>query len=551
MKRSIAVFVVALLSTPVLAQNSPRYLILFKDKTNSTFSADKPKEFLSERSIQRRAKQNIPITIADLPVNTTYLTAIKETGAKIIYPTKWFNGALVEASDSQLTVIKKLPFYKGIERNLPLANIGTPSAGIYRMEGIESKLGTQDEVDYGRMNNQLALMETSALHAKGFHGENMLIAVFDNGFPNGNNVNFLQNAKDEKRIVDTYDFVERDGNVYNNGTQEHGLRVLSTMAAYIPATMVGVSYKASYVLYRTENDEGESPYEEVTWLMAAERADSTGVDVINSSLGYRTFDGQFNTTEYNYKASELDGKTTIISKAARLATRTGMLVVNASGNDGSLGLSAPADVDSVLTVGGTLYDRSHNSSSSVGPNALGQLKPDVSAVGAGTVIGTGSGTVVSGSGTSFASPLIAGLAAILWQAYPNLTAQQIAYVLKKSGNQASNPDNLVGYGVPNARVAIEIIQNEFKPLSVEKEDIQQIILTPNPVDDELVLIVPSSLIGQKAILNFYRIDGKLISKNVKLLAAKTEMSINGLSFGNYILNIQVASRERSILFFKK
>ncbi|MCE7039850.1 S8 family peptidase [Dyadobacter sp. CY312] len=543
------IFLCSLFVTVASAQNNPRYLVLFKDKTGSPYSISKPTEFVSERSVLRRTRQNIPFTTNDLPVNPAYNAAITQTGAKLIYSSRWFNGSLVEASADQLEQIKKLPFYRGIELNLPVANLTSASPGIFRTEAVQDKLGTYEDLDYGRMNSQLALMEASQLHDKGFQGQNMLIAVLDNGFLNGNNVSFLKSMYDEKRLVDSHDFVARDGNVYNDGS--HGLHVLSTIAAYVPSTMIGAAFKAAFALYRTENDLEESPYEEVTWLLAAERADSLGADIINSSLGYRTFAREFNTPAYNYTRAQMDGKTTIISRAARYATRTGMLVVNAAGNEGSAGLSAPADVDSVLTVGGTALDLSPYTNTSVGPNAINQMKPDVAAVGQGAVIGNTAGNVATSNGTSFASPLIAGLSAILWQAYPRLTAQQLIYVLKKSGHQAANPNNILGYGVPRISVAEHIIQEEFQPLGTEKDILSNLTLSPNPTEGVLFLTVPESLVGKKASLKIYQVNGSLISQQETRLSAKTSIATSSLNSGLYILKTSVDSRERTLKFIKK
>ncbi|REA61661.1 peptidase S8/S53 subtilisin kexin sedolisin [Dyadobacter luteus] len=533
-----------------LAQTNPRYLVLFKDKNNSPYSVENPTAFLSERSVSRRERQRIRLTNTDLPVNPAYVEAVKQTGAKVIYTSRWFNGALVEASNVQLDQIKSLPSYKGIELNLPVANITTASPGIHRVGAVNDKLGTA-ELDYGRMANQLALMETSVLHNKGFYGQNMLIAVLDNGFSNGNLVNFLKPVFDENRLVDSHDFVARDGNVYNDGASEHGLKVLSTMAAYLPSSMIGVAYKASFALYRTENDEGESPYEEITWLMAAERADSLGADILNSSLGYRTFSGEFNTPAYNYTRAQMDGKTTIIARAARFATRTGMLVINAAGNEGSAGLASPADVDSVLTVGGTTYDFSPYSNTSVGPNALNQRKPDVAAVGAGTVVGTSLGSATSGNGTSFAAPLIAGLSAILWQAHPQLTAQQIIGILQKSGHQYTTPDNILGYGVPRLSRAEQIINEELVPLGTEGSILNAILLHPNPTEGDLTLTIPVALRDKKATLEIYNQSGNTLFKKTLLLTEKTPVAPTQLTSGLYILKIRVGEQERSIRFIRK
>jgi len=534
------------------AQSSPRYFILFKDKANSPFSVSKPTDYLSARSIARRTRQKIQITENDFPVNPTYVTAIKQTGALAIFPSRWFNGLVVEANASQLEAIKKLSFFKGIELNLPIANISSKSPGIERTATISQKFETTEDIDYGKMRDQLALLGVEQLHQKGFHGENMLIAVFDNGFVKANEIDYFKPIFDEKRLLDTYNFLTRQSNVYASG--DHGRAVLSIIAAYKPGTLVGPAYKATFALYTTESEPIESPYEEVTWLMAAERADSVGVDVINSSLGYYNFEGEFNTPGYNYPYSKMDGKTTIISRAARIASRKGMIVVNAAGNEGTKPwhyLAAPADVDSVLSVGATDYLRNYASFSSWGPNAARQLKPDVAAVGAGTIVGNTAGTASSGSGTSFACPQITGLAAILWQSYSNLTSQQIISVLKKSGHQAAKPDTLLGYGVPDVKRAEAIILADYPILGTEKENLVSIVVSPNPVQDNLNIDFPANLVGQKVDLSIILPNGAVLSQESVTVEKQVPLNVKSLDTGLYLLRINVKDQVRTLKILKQ
>lgn len=554
MRKTLLLSTLSLLlaGSTAFAQVSPRYLVLFKEKGNTTYSVDRPAEFLSQRAIDRRKKQNIAITEHDFPVNSGYLSAIRQIGAKVIYPSRWFNGALIEASDAQLTQIKTMPFYKGIELNLPVANITSQSPGIARTAATHQKFGTTEDIDYGKMNNQLALMEVKDLHSKGFQGEHMLIAVLDNGFTKADEVAYFKQLRDDKRIIDTHDFVARDGNVFNDGS--HGLHVMSTIAAYLPGTLVGTAFKASFALYVTENNAGESPYEEITWLMAAERADSLGADVINSSLGYTTFDDEFDSPAYNHTYKDMDGKTTIVSRAARYATRKGIIVVNSAGNDGNDSwqyIGAPADVDSVLTVGASNYDRSYASLSSIGPNSAGIRKPDVAAVGAGTIIGDLAGGASSGYGTSYSAPQIAGVSAILWQAYPNLTAQQVIYVLKKSGHQAANPDNRLGYGVPNLIKAQEIAQNEFAPLGTEGELLSSVVLSPNPALNEVMLTIPQTLTGKMANVSVYAASGAVMHSSTTRLSARYTIATSQLASGLYLVRLKVDNQERTLKFIKR
>jgi hypothetical protein len=231
-----------------------------------------------------------------------------------------------------------------------------------------------------------------------------------------------------------------------------------------------------------------------------------------------------------------------------------MIVTNSAGNDGNKSwhfIGAPADVDSVFTVGASNYDRSYAALSSVGPNAAGIQKPDVAAVGAGTIVGNTSGNVSGGSGTSFSSPLIAGVSALFWQAHPELTAQQIIYVLKKSGHQASAPDNLLGYGVPNLTKAEEIFVAEFQPLGTENELLTSIVLAPNPVQYEVRLTIPQTLVGQNAELTLLGINGKALNASQSRLTRNHSIPTGNIPSGLYLINIKVASQERTLKFIKR
>ncbi|WP_247234515.1 S8 family peptidase [Telluribacter sp. SYSU D00476] len=539
----------------LLAQQAPRYLVLFKDKTNSPYSIQNPEAFISQRAVARRQRQQIPITTQDLPVNPAYVTAVRQTGARVINTSRWFNGAVVEASASQLTAIQNLPFYQGLERNLPLANInGSSTPGLARIAATHDKRGTQAEIDYGRMFDQLALLGVPTLHQKGIQGQGVLIAIFDSGFSRANQLGYLKHLFDEKRILDTHDFVARDGDVYQD--DNHGLNVLSTIAAYQPGTLVGAAYKADFALYRTENDRSETPYEEVTWLLAAERADSLGAEIINSSLGYSTFLGEFNTPAYNYTYANMNGNTTIVSRAARVAARKGILVVNAAGNDGDASwryVSAPADVDSVLVVGATYLNRSYAPFSSIGPTANGIQKPDVAAVGVGTVIGNdlGAGGASTGNGTSFATPQIAGLAALLMQEFQTLTAQQLIDVLRRSGHQAARPDNLLGYGVPSAERAEEIIYREFGPLGTEPNVVSHFQLYPNPVTEEILIKPSGTPLKSGSVYQVLSPAGNVVMEVTDSDKPLSAIPVKHLPPGLYFLRITTDQHVQTIKFVKQ
>jgi serine protease AprX len=429
-------------------QNNPRYFILFKDKTGTPFSTDQPNAYLSERAIARRIKQQIPIVEADLPVNPTYVQAVKATGAYVFHTSKWLNGIVVSASTSQIQAIEQLPFFDRIEKGIALTGPNY-SARI----GHKNKFEAVESLDYGSSLNQLDMLGVPTLHEMGFTGAGMLIGIFDSGFTNADQQGYFTHLYTDNRVVDTYDFIDNEENVYND--HSHGLNVMSVMASKWEGNLIGPAFDASYVLYRTEKASSETPYEEVAWLLAAERADSLGVDIVNTSLGYYDFDNSI----FDYTYTQMDGRTTIISRAARQAARTGMLMVVSAGNEGSSAwkyITAPADVDSVLTVGAVTSAGIRSSFSSFGPNAEGHIKPDVVALGTGVRIGQTNGMVGTSQGTSFSSPLIASFAALLWQVYPDHSAQELIELIRSLGNQSNTPDSERGYGIPYFEHALNI-----------------------------------------------------------------------------------------------
>lgn len=445
------------------AQTASKYLILFKDKANTPYSAERPLEFLSKRSVERRLKQNINVSERDLPPNPAYVQAVRDKGAKVWYKTRWANGVLVECTAEQLKAIQTLDFVRGYDGNIALNAIS--STKITVTPGGSQSIGSlqalpapaADPLNYGYSQTQIGQMRVDSMHARGFRGEGMWVAVIDNGFLSVNSQAAFKHLFDDNRILGTYDFVANNANVYDQGT--HGNNVLSCMAAYLPGQLIGTAYKASYLLLHSEDNSGEKRQEEAFWLAAAEYADSVGVDVINSSLGYTTFDN--GAGDYTYQ--DLNGDKALSTRAADWAAQSGILVVVAAGNEGNDAwkyLTVPADADSVIAVAAVDAQFLRAGFSSVGPSSDGRTKPDLAAMGSGTVINNAlNGQVSAGGGTSFASPLLAGMATSFWQAYPYLTNMEVISLLKRSATQANNPDNLLGYGVPNFLKAADVARS--------------------------------------------------------------------------------------------
>ena len=443
------VLAACLVAFPALAQQPRKYLVTFRDKANSPYSVGRPEAFLSARSVERRQRQGIAVTTRELPPNPAYVQGLRQAGVLVWYTSRWLNGALVEATTQQLDQLRLLPYVAGVEANTAL-NVNRGERRVERgVKSLETTLGVDEKIDalnYGYSLPQVALIGADSMHARGFRGEGMLVGVLDNGFTNVNKLPVFQHLFDENRIVGTYDFVNKSADVYDRGS--HGTSVLSTLAGYREGFLIGTAYKASYLLIHTEDDSGERLIEEANWLFGVEYADSVGVDVINSSLGYTTFDDA--STNHTYQ--DLNGQKTIATRAADWAAAAGIVVVVAAGNEGNKAwkyFSAPADADSVIAVGAVDRNGQYAAFSSRGPRVDGRVKPDLSAMGQGVVVADPGGSISVGSGTSFASPILAGMVTGFWQAHPYLTGQQVIQALKESASQYAKPDEFLGYGIPN------------------------------------------------------------------------------------------------------
>lgn len=494
-------FAFIFLSFTAFAQTRYRYLVLLKDKNGTPFSVNQPLDFLSQRAIDRRFKQGIRINESDLPPNPSYLNSIAQTGATVIYKSRWMNAALVEATEAQKDAILNLSFVKGIEFNRPLKQVR--SRNTFDKFAIENT----ETLNYGDANAQILMLGADKMHEQGFNGEGMLIAVLDDGFLNVNTSACLQHLVSNNRILQVYDFVDNDQTVYTQGG--HGTSVLSTIAGYVPNQMIAPAFEAQFALFRTEDVATETRVEEAYWLFAAERADSLGADIINTSLGYSLFD---NPTD-NYTTAQIDGNTALCTRAADLAAERGMVVVISAGNSGSSSwgiITAPADADSVLAVGAVDRNGNYASFSSRGNTADGRIKPDVVAVGSGTALCNTSGFPSSSNGTSFSAPLISGLVAGFWQANPHLTANEVLTCIRKSGHQYNSPTVQLGYGKGNFERADSVAKTEFaiNPISIDNNLVSVEIQPSNKSD--VVLKFSNSLINNQLRTTFINLNTKQI-----------------------------------------
>jgi len=428
--------------------NDYKFRLVLTDKGKSDFSIGNPEAFLSRKAIERRRKRNIPIDESDLPISKAYLKAITDIGGTIVTQSKWLNTVSVSLQDQFLIdKYKALPFVKEVilvyvgKRKQPSAD---PKYTDSPQDGNSGNIGSS--INYGSAALNITTVKGEALHQQGFRGAGMDIAVIDAGFLQLKNNPAFNNI----HIKGAKSFVYENDDPYSIDT--HGVWVTSCMAVNKPGSFVGTAPEANYWLLRTEDSTSEFPIEEDYWTSAIEFADSAGVDLVNSSLSYS--DGYSYLTQ-KYTAKDMDGKTAFASRAANMAFRKGIFIVNCAGNEQKW-VGTPADSPNVLTLGSVNSNRNQSGFTSWGVTPDGRIKPDVMAMGGGASVINTSGTAENRSGTSYASPIMCGLVACLWQAYPTLTNSDLMEIIRKSADRADQPELPFGYGIADMKKAMEL-----------------------------------------------------------------------------------------------
>lgn len=466
MKKHIVILLLSLLSSLANAQKIS-YFISFSNKdtasldTSTTFSTLNPLQFISQRAIDRRLKFNLPIiNEQDLPVNETYIAEVLSKGFQLQHTLKWFNGIIVTTITNNIDSINKLPFIKSTQliASELIDEKGKDIGLTERINLLEQKFDKNELVDSTSINGfssfQLSLNNIDQLHKKQWNGQGKYVAVFDAGFKN------LQRSPyfNQQNVVATYNIVNSEESVFATNQEEHGLSVTGCIAANAPYRYMGAAPEAKLALFETEVEDSELPIEEYYWAKAAELADSLGVDIINSSLGYTVFDDE----KLGHKYKEFSGNRTPIAQAANIAVSKGMLVVVSAGNEGDKiweKVSTPADADSVITVAACDAQKNVATFSSIGFSKGKKQKPEVTALGEKVQLVNAQGKVSKGSGTSYATPIITGASACLMQAYPNKTPYAVKQALILSADKYYDHDKYVGYGIVDALLAYEILAN--------------------------------------------------------------------------------------------
>jgi serine protease AprX len=469
------------------------YRVYLKDKGDNNTSTFEPSQLLSEKAIKRRIKAGIAVPDSkDLPVWQGYINQISEAGYTLHCTSKWMNTALFKTKNkAEINELLAYPFVKDVK---VVKSPGTKNTHSKKLDF------SNDAEDIPAFDRPVTMVNGYPLLNSGFDGKNILIAVLDGGFINADNISSLNHLRSRNGIRATRDFINKTSYVYNAST--HGTAVISILAGLISGELQGTAPGADYLLLKTEDINSEFPCEEDFWAAGAEFADSSGADIISSSLGYFTFDD----ASLNYKYSDLDGNTAFVTRAADIAASKGILVVNSAGNERNKDwkrIIFPSDGDSVLTSAAVDGNNSISAFSSAGPSSDGRIKPDNATLGVSVTLQISEGTVSRGSGTSFSCPVLSGMAASLMQAAPYALSQDIIDAIHQSSDRYHSPDSLYGYGIPDMTEALNLLQKKYIVIPGKES-----VAKPNPTkgDFEIIFREPQPELTVEIIT----MDGKVI-----------------------------------------
>ncbi|WP_225035524.1 S8 family serine peptidase [Winogradskyella sp. SM1960] len=513
--------------------------ISLTDKPNVAASIANPISILTQKAIDRKQNHSVAIDERDVPVNEIYISNLKsQTGITVLAKSKWFNAVHVRGTEDNINALSNLSFVENID--FANQNLNTSSRGTERLD----KTAIENETiafTYGDTQNQVEMINVDQLHLSDFTGEGMTIAVMDAGFPNVNTMAAFQRLRDNNDLLGGYDFVDRTSAIYAFAGSNHGTKVLSTMAGFIQDQYVGTAPDASYYLFRTEDPGSENPVEESYWVEAAERADSLGVDMINTSLGYTVYDN----SNYSYTPDDMNGQTTYISKGASIAAEKGILVVVSAGNSGATEwqtVGSPADSPNVLSIGAVNANEGYVSFSSQGSAAqVGYQKPDVVARGGAAYVIDEFNNIVQNNGTSFSGPIMCGGIASLWQAIPNALPTEVMNLVRQSASQFTTPDDFLGYGISDLDVA------RTMALSLDEYELERIQLFPNPVKSYLHIEIPSNF--NQVEVSIYNQLGREIFNQIVTKHSKT-IDVSNYTSGFYMMKVSTENNSKTFKIIK-
>ncbi|MFK8060631.1 MAG: S8 family serine peptidase [Polaribacter sp.] len=538
--------------------------LFLKDKPEQATFLANPLTMLSQRALDRRNQQMVGLDSLDVPIHVDYYNQLKNEGNIIVLgKSKWLNAVHIQGTVAQINGLPpNFPFIKSIEFANKSLNSGSKKSVKQITPNHLNKFSRiQIDFNYGQAENQIKMLKGDFLHQQGLTGKDQIIAVIDAGFPNVNTLTAFKRIRDNNQILGGYNFADRNTNFYTR--HNHGTHVLSTIAGYLEDEFVGTAPDASFYLFISEIAESETVLEETLWVEAAERADSLGVDVVNTSLGYTTFDNP----KYSYTYADMDGKTTFISRGAEIAASRGILMVNSVGNSGNSSwkyMGAPADAPSVISVGAVDASGNIAAFSSFGPTADNRIKPEILAQGASaSIINFSTGQVSTSNGTSFSGPIIAGLIACLNQHIPQFIKgsdkknglnhakgyfnNYLKIGLFSSADKHNNPLDQYGYGIPNFELAQEIYYAQV-PTSVDENIFSKFSIYPNPITRSFTLDIQDIAVNEIK-LEIFNVLGKKVFEKKSLKSKSIDVSI--LEKGIYLLKIFKENQYKIVKLIKQ
>ena len=456
--------------------------VYFNNKPSAATFLANPLTMLTQRALDRRIAQNISLDATDVPVEQSYITQIAaSSGITVMAKSRWMNALHIRGTQANIQALTSLSFVNHVTFANYSLNPGGRFSQNNKISVVNKQFETQVIYNYGGAQNQIEMLNGHLLHQQNYTGQGKVIAVLDSGFLGVDTAIPFQNLITNNQILGGYNFPDQNTNYFFR--HNHGSNVLSTMGAFAEGQLVGTAPNAKYYLFITEDINSENPVEESYWVEGAELADYYGADVVNSSLGYFGYDNP----NYSHQYDDMTGNKTFSSKGANMAFNKGIVVVISAGNSGATSephIGTPADAIGALTIGAVNSLEQYATFSSIGPSYDGRVKPDVCAKGLGTTVCSPSGTIYNSSGTSFSSPVIAGMVATFWSAVPNLTAQQVVQYIKQSSDNFNNPTTQKGYGIPDFQLALTAALN-MEIIAIE--DPKYFTVYPNPTQDLMFL----------------------------------------------------------------
>ena len=505
--------------------------VYFNDKPDAAYYLANPLQMLTQRALDRRAAQGISLANSDVPISQTYIDQVTaSTGITVMAKSKWLNALHVRGTQANIQLLTNLSFVSQIQ--FANSNLNSRQSGekSNELQPVNKQLEVLTNFNYGGSSNQIEMLNGHLLHQQNYTGQGKMVAIMDAGFPGVDTASPFQRLRDNNLILGGYNFPDRNTSIYTRSS--HGTSVLSCMAGFVDNQLVGTAPDAQYYLFITEDTNSENPVEESYWVEAVEMADSLGVDVINTSLGYFAYDNP----NYSYSYSDMNGIKSFAARGADIAFSKGMICVTSAGNSGNSSdphMATPADAITTLTVGAVDASENYVSFSSIGPSFDNRVKPDVCAKGYLASVSNATGNIVNANGTSFSSPILAGMVTTFWSAVPNMTNAEIIQFVKESADIYANPTIYKGYGVPDFQLALT------NALSLNSYQNNPVILYPNPVQNELNIIFTESEKSGELIL--YNNIGQQVASFV-VSETNSTVSLDNLASGLYFYQLKSASK---------